>query len=60
MPIVKLVSDALSSDAARLVLATILVGGIVAAVLLGKIIPDALWTLAGAAVGFYFGGQGKA
>lgn len=51
------ISAVLCADAARLVLAVILVAGTL--VLLGfrVEVPNVLWALDGAAIGFYFGGN---
>lgn len=56
MPLMASITAALISDAARLLIALVLVGGTVVLLLARVDVPAGLWTLDGAAVGFYFGG----
>jgi hypothetical protein len=56
MAVWTVLGDLLCADGARIVLAVLLVAGTLALLLLGKDVPMALWTLDGAAIGFYFGG----
>ena len=56
MVVARAMNNLLCNDAARLLLAVILVGGTIALLVLERAVPDALWGLDGLAVGFYFGG----
>lgn len=47
------------NDVARVAIALLLVGITGALLLTHEGVPDVLWALDGAAVGFYFGGVGK-
>lgn len=51
------INEILCADAARLILAVLLTVGTLGLLAFGRDVPMALWTLDGAAVGFYFGGQ---
>lgn len=51
------VTNLLCADAARLVLAVLLVGGTLILLGLRQVVPDVMWALDGAAIGFYFGGN---
>lgn len=49
-------ADFICTDAARVVLALTLIAGTLLLLLQQRTVPDVLWALDGAAVGFYFGG----
>ncbi len=50
------VTDLLCSGVARLLVALIVVAGLVVLLIRQEPIPDAYWAIAGAIIGFYFGG----
>ena len=53
---IRAVTEFLCTDAARLLIALILLVGTFALLLLQREVPSTLWAFDGAAVGFYFGG----
>lgn len=57
--LVKLVSEAACTQVARIVLALVLVVGILVLLGINKVVPDSLWVMGGAAIGFFFGGYAK-
>lgn len=56
-PLVKTAIDLACSPLARLLVALVVTVGLVLLLIRGQQVPDAYWTLAGAVVGFYFGGN---
>lgn len=56
MVVMRTVNGLLCADGARLLLAVVLLAGTLALLLTSREVPNALWGMDGAAVGFYFGG----
>ena len=56
-PLAKTALDLACSPVARLLVALVVTLGLVVLLVRSQPVPDAYWTLAGAVVGFYFGGN---
>ena len=56
-PLVKTALEFACTPLARLLVALVVTVGLVVLLVRNQPVPDAYWTLAGAVVGFYFGGN---